>query len=205
MPPINGIGIRKPNRARLGMVCPILAKPSANRRVRGFEAAEIPTGMPMAHAIKIEVTTSSRCSPRRFTPSSNRSRRTSLSTQHSQKRSGFGIGARIEICRRTQEHHASFVQEADSGPKPDRFTNVVSNENGGLSQIGPQTQELVLKIEPGDRIERAERLIEQQYGRIGGQRPRNTDALPLAPGKLPRKSPGEIRGRQSNTNQQFVH
>ena len=30
-----------------------------------------------------------------------------------------------------------------------------------------------------DRIERAERLVHQEYGGIGGQRSRDADALPL--------------------------
>src|SRR6185437_14077194 len=204
MPPINGIGIRKPNNARLGIVCRILANPSANRRVRTLEAAEMPSGIPIAHAMTIDVTTSIRCSPRRPVPSSSRSRRTSLSMQHSQKRSGFGICARVEFSRRTEEYHATFVQQTDSGPEADRFANVVCHEDGGLPQFGSQTKEFILKIEPGDRIERAERLIEEQYGRIGRQRSRHANALPLTPGEFARKAPGEIARSQSHTAKQFA-
>ncbi len=44
MPPMKGIGIRKPNRARLGMVCPMLARPRAQRRARGSRGEQDAAG-----------------------------------------------------------------------------------------------------------------------------------------------------------------
>src|SRR5450432_3137000 len=47
MPPINGRGTRKPNSARLGMVCAMLATPTAHRRGRGRRESSTPAGSAM--------------------------------------------------------------------------------------------------------------------------------------------------------------
>ena len=49
MPPMNGSGTRKPNSARLGMVCAMLAKPTAQRRGPGRRERRTPPGSAMAH------------------------------------------------------------------------------------------------------------------------------------------------------------
>src|SRR5579872_4915490 len=63
MPPISGIGIRKPNRARLGTVCTTFAKPSPHCRRPGRRVIRIPSGSPIASATPIAMTTKNRCSP----------------------------------------------------------------------------------------------------------------------------------------------
>ena len=45
-------------------------------------------------------------------------------------------------------------------------------------------QELVLQMLAHHRVDRAERLVHQQHGRIGGQRAGHADALALAAGEL---------------------
>src|SRR5260370_858225 len=53
---------RKPNNARLGMVCITLAKPSSQRRNEGSRVNTIPRGTPTATAIASAIATSRRCS-----------------------------------------------------------------------------------------------------------------------------------------------
>ena len=65
MPPMNGNGIKNPNRARLGMVCARLARPTIGRASKGRRAATMPSGMPMAAAMAVEAATSTTCSPNR--------------------------------------------------------------------------------------------------------------------------------------------
>ena len=63
IPPINGMGIRNPNSARLGMVCMTLAKPSSGVRRAARREISTPSGKPMAQAINIERPTRMRWSP----------------------------------------------------------------------------------------------------------------------------------------------
>src|SRR5579863_2789512 len=75
IPPMNGMGIRKPNSARLGMVCMMLAKPSSHRRAPGCLVNAMPSGTPSRTATARALATSSRCSPVSFTMSLARSER----------------------------------------------------------------------------------------------------------------------------------
>ena len=69
---------------------------------------------------------------------------------------------------------------------PHRLVDVVGDHHDGLAQLALQPQELVLQPDAHDRVDGAERLVHQQHRRIGGQRPRHADALPLAAGELVR-------------------
>src|SRR4030095_8247627 len=60
-PPMKGSGIRKPNRARLGIVCITLAMPRTGPRNFWRREIRMPTGSAMATAIAIEMKTSQRC------------------------------------------------------------------------------------------------------------------------------------------------
>src|SRR5438132_155751 len=62
MPPISGTGMRKPNSARLGIVCRILAKPSTQPRMPARRVRKTPVGMATADAINMATSTGSRCS-----------------------------------------------------------------------------------------------------------------------------------------------
>ena len=62
-PPRNGSGSRKPNIARLGMVCTRLASATSGALNRGRRAAKIPSGTPMATASAVDAPTSSTCWP----------------------------------------------------------------------------------------------------------------------------------------------
>src|SRR5262249_28553268 len=64
---------------------------------------------------------------------------------------------------------AALVQQRDTIGQQQRFANIVRDEDGGLAQRLAQIQEHLLQIEARHRIESAERLIEEQQGRIGGE------------------------------------
>ena len=82
---------------------------------------------------------------------------------------------------------------------------IVRDEDGRLAEARAQRQKLLLHLEARHRIERAERLVEQQQRRIGRQRARHAHALPLAAGKLARIALRELLGRQVEHREQFAH
>src|ERR1044072_1746453 len=61
MPPMKGKGIRKPNNARLGIVCITLATPSTGARNDRWRVNRIPVGTPMSTATTIAIATSLTC------------------------------------------------------------------------------------------------------------------------------------------------
>ena len=61
--------------------------------------------------------------------------------------------------------------------------------------------ELAVQLRAGDRIERAERLVHQQDRRVGGQRARHADALPLTARQLQRRPVRVGRRRQADQAQ----
>ncbi len=60
-PPTSGSGSRKPNIARLGIVCTTFASQTIGAPARGRRAARIPTGTPIAIAASVDAPTSSTC------------------------------------------------------------------------------------------------------------------------------------------------
>ncbi len=87
------------------------------------------------------------------------------------------------------------MQQGDARRQFHRFLHVMRHEYRSLAEIGAQPQEFALQIETRDRVQRAERFVEKQNLRIGGERPRHTHALPLSAGELTRKSLREIGGK----------
>ena len=72
----------------------------------------------------------------------------------------------------------------DAVAEPDRLLDVVRDEQHRLAHGGLEPQELVLEMLAYDRVDRAERLVHQQHGRVGGQRAGHADALALSAGEL---------------------
>ena len=62
MPPISGIGIRNPKRARLGTVCNTFANPSTQPCRGGRRVSKMPSGIPIATAMAMDTSTSTKCS-----------------------------------------------------------------------------------------------------------------------------------------------
>src|SRR6516162_2865848 len=74
----------------------------------------------------------------------------------------------------------------------------MADEHNRLLQSPLQLLKLDLDIGPGDRIERAERLVHQEDWGLGRQRPRQTYPLPLPTGKLIRIPVCEIAWGQTD-------
>ena len=60
-PPMNGSGSRKPNMARLGIVCATLTSQMRGAPRRGRRVAKIASGIPIATAAVVDTATSPRC------------------------------------------------------------------------------------------------------------------------------------------------
>ena len=67
-----------------------------------------------------------------------------------------------------------------------------------------QAQELVLQPLADDGVDRAERLVHEHHRRIGGQRPRDADALALAARQLAGIAVAIARRIQADQLQQLV-
>lgn len=74
--------------------------------------------------------------------------------------------------------------DGDAVAEPDRLLDVVGDEEDRLAERGLKPQELVLEVLAHHRVDRAERLVHQQHGRVGGERAGHPDALALAAGEL---------------------
>src|SRR5271168_1692323 len=79
----------------------------------------------------------------------------------------------------------------------------MSYEQYGLVYAGQQFAQHVLHLAPGERIKRAKGLVHQQYGRVGGQRPCQTDALPLPSGELVWIAPPKFLRVEADHRHQF--
>ena len=81
---------------------------------------------------------------------------------------------------------------ATRSPILHRLVDVVGDQQHGLAELALQPQELVLQPAADHRVDRAERLVHQQHGRVGGQGPGHADPLTLAAGELVRVAVGEL-------------
>ena len=88
---------------------------------------------------------------------------------------------------------AALAEDRDPVAERDRLVDVVGDEHDRLAQLALQPQELVLQRAAHDRVDGAERLVHQQHGRVGGERPGDADALLLAAGELARVAVGHRR------------
>ena len=65
-------------------------------------------------------------------------------------------------------------------------------------------EELVLQPARGDRVDRAERLVHQQHGRVGRERTGDADALPLSAGELARVAVAVLAGIEPDELEQLL-
>src|SRR4051794_35709252 len=89
---------------------------------------------------------------------------------------GGRVGILLELAGRPE--HGDAVTEAG------RLVDVVRHEHDGLVQLGLDAPELLLQAVPRERVDRAERLVHEENGRVRGQRPGHPDALLLPAGQL---------------------
>ena len=117
-----------------------------------------------------------------------------------------GTGRRAQDRRRVGVllQDAALAQHGDPVTEAHRLLDVVGDEDDRLAHLGLQPQELLLQPSPGDRVDRAERLVHQQHRRVGGQRPGDPDPLALAPGQLVRIAPPVHRRVEAHQVEQLV-
>jgi hypothetical protein len=71
------------------------------------------------------------------------------------------------------------MHQADPGSQPQGFTKIMCHEDGGLAESLREIDKLTLKAGASERVERAERFVEQQKWRFGGKGASDTNALAL--------------------------
>jgi len=79
---------------------------------------------------------------------------------------------------------AAVSHDSDAVGEAEGFGEVVGDEDGGFGQGFLQVQELPVELEPGEGVEGAEGLVEEDEGRIGGEGAGEGHSLALAAGEL---------------------
>ena len=99
--------------------------------------------------------------------------------------------------RRTQRRRGTGGQRNDPVGQQNAFVDVVGDEDDGLSRRAgwafPDADDLVLKRRPCQRIERAQRFIQEQHTRVDRQRPGDRYPLPHPAGQLVRTFVAGVR------------
>ncbi len=93
-----------------------------------------------------------------------------------------GVGQ--DALGRVVLHEAALAHDGDAVAEFDGLIDVVGHEHHGLAQPGLDGHELALQPLTRERVDRPERLVHQQDGRVGRQRPGHAYALGLASREL---------------------
>src|SRR5688572_9600862 len=136
MPPTSGSGIRKPKRARLGMVWTTLAKPRTGRARRGLRVRATPSGTPITTARSVDARTIRTCSPsaRRSPRVGPRRSRRSRSRDDCwdlvfrELADEVVRGGLEDLARRPHLPDAAAVEDRDAVSEPERLAHVVGHE-----------------------------------------------------------------------------
>ena len=102
-------------------------------------------------------------------------------------RSGMSITISSMMLPGPAAHHQHAVGQGD------RLLQIVGDQQRGLAGALERLRQLALQHHAGLRVDRRERLVEQQHGRIDRERARQRHALPHAAGELVRVVAGEFR------------
>src|SRR5262245_40321006 len=98
---------------------------------------------------------------------------------------------------------AAAIENDQPLSQPQRFAQVVRNQDDGARLRLLQAQELLLDVVASDGIEGAEWLVEQEKRRLEHHRPAQADTLLLTPGQLVRVA-GRERPRQADAFHQLL-
>jgi len=88
------------------------------------------------------------------------------------------------------------AQYGDARTYSQSLKQIVSNENGRHVVLLAELCKLLLHVVTGDRIESSKRFIEEEQGRLCGERARDSNPLTLAAGELSRIAFSEFRAAQ---------
>ena len=112
--------------------------------------------------------------------------------------------ARLRVWRfqqflwRAEQDHFTVLEQCNTARQEKCFGDVVSDKYHGFAEFLLQRFEFLLDFTPSDRVKGAERLVEQNYRRIGGQGACHSDPLTLAAGQLARQSIGKPAGVEAD-------
>ena len=113
-------------------------------------------------------------------------------------------GGRPQAPRRRGLDHQPEVHDRDRVGDVADDREVVRDEQETDAQVAGEALQEVRHLCLRGRVERRERLVEDDHGRFGGERARDRDALALTSAVLVRESLGR-RGGQADLLQQLLH
>ena len=101
------------------------------------------------------------------------------------------VGPAVDLVRRADLLDAALVHHHDPVGELERFLLVVGDEEARDAELVVQLAQPAAQLAAHARVERAERLVEQQHARLHRERARERDALALPAGELGRHAPRE--------------
>jgi len=87
---------------------------------------------------------------------------------------------------------AAGFEKGDARGEEQRFANVVRDEDNGFAEAARERAEFPLELGAGHGIERAEWLVHEKNGRVGGEGACDADPLALATGELAGTALGKL-------------
>ena len=103
-----------------------------------------------------------------------------------------GRGVRVELVGKRDLLERAVLHHADPVGHRQRLLLVVRDEQRGDAESLLHRPDLLAQLQPDLRVERGQRLVEQQHLRLDRQRAGQRDALLLAAGELMRVAPGVL-------------
>src|SRR5713226_8644208 len=110
-----------------------------------------------------------------------------------------------KFLRRGAGNDAAGLQQHDARSEEQGFAQIMRDKNDCFAEATGEGAELALKLSTGDGIERAEGLVHQQNGRIGGEGAGHADALPLAAREFAGAAAGEFARIEADKLEHFVN
>ena len=83
---------------------------------------------------------------------------------------------------------SSNVQQGDGGAEDEGLANVVGHDHHRLAELADDGHQVLLQLGARDRVQRAQRLVEEQQRGIEDQRAQQPGTLTLAAAQLVRKA-----------------
>jgi hypothetical protein len=114
------------------------------------------------------------------------------------------VEAKKFLGRSVGDDAAGFEQDNTRGEEQG-FAQIVGDKDNGFAEAAGEGAEFALELGASDGIERAEGLIHEQDGRIGGEGTSDADTLTLAAGKFARMTMREFAGIEADKMQHFIN
>jgi len=109
-----------------------------------------------------------------------------------------------KFLRRGAGNDVAGLEQDNARGEEQGFAQIVGDEDDGLAEAAGEGAEFALELGARDGIERAEGLVHQKDGRIGGESAGDTDALTLAAGKFAGAAMGEFAGFKADKLEHFI-